>query len=199
MKATLTRRRMLCLSAAGAAGASLFDAARLIAEGVPGPQQDYGWFPMGIQSYSLRSFSRDEALDRIETLGLHHVEFFSSHFPIDPSSEKVDPVRRKVRARDMAISAHGVNGFSADHAANRRIFEFADRAGIRNLSADPTPDSFDSLEKLVQEFGIRIAIHNHGPGHRYGKISECAKALKGRHRWIGMCADLGPTSPAAWP
>ncbi|MBI4601445.1 MAG: sugar phosphate isomerase/epimerase [Planctomycetes bacterium] len=98
---------------------------------------------------------------------------------------------KKVRTLEIAISAHGVNHFTKDHEANRKLFEFSNRAGIRNIAADPDPDSFDSLDKLVAEYGIRIAIHNHGPGHRYDKISDVAEAVKGRHKWVGACADLG--------
>lgn len=191
MDRSLTRRKMLAWSALGAAGATFFDALRASASDVPGPQREYGWFPMGIQSYTLRHFKVDEALDRIQKLGLHHVEFFDAHFPIASGPDAIGAMLRNLRRRDLALSAHGVNHFSKDHEANRRIFAFANLAGIRNISADPDPDSFDSLEKLVDEFGIRIAIHNHGPGHRYDKVADVKKAIDGRHRWIGACADLG--------
>jgi inosose dehydratase len=190
MTSRFHRRRFLTL-AAGAAGASLFDLPRILADGVPGPQKEYGWFPMGIQSYTLRRSTGDEALHQIEQLGLHHVEFFDAHFKIASSLDEIDAMKKKLRSMEIAISAHGVDGFSKNHEANRKVFEFANRAGIRNLSADPDPDSFDSLEKLVAEYGIRIAIHNHGPGSRYDKVADVVKAVKGRHRWIGACADLG--------
>jgi inosose dehydratase len=86
---------------------------------------------------------------------------------------------------------HGVHGFSADHEANRKLFEFAKAAGIRNLSADPSPDSFESLDKLVKEFDIRIAIHNHGPRHRYNKALDVLQACEPYDERIGACADLG--------
>jgi sugar phosphate isomerase/epimerase len=59
------------------------------------------------------------------------------------------------------------------------------------LSADPTPDSFDSLDKLVAEYDIRIAIHNHGPSARYDKVVDVLKAVENHHPLIGACADLG--------
>ena len=186
----ISRRRFFALSALSAAGASLFDLP-LFGDEVPGPQREYGWFPMGIQSYSLRHYPVDEALKHVQSLGLHHVEFFGAHFGEKESPDGIAAMRKKVRVLEIAMSAHGVDHFSKDHEANRKIFEFANLAGIRNLSADPDPESFDSLEKLVQEFGIRIAIHNHGPGHRYGKVDDVLKAVKGRHKWIGACADLG--------
>lgn len=186
----LPRRRFLAL-AAGAAGASLFDLPRILADDVPGPQKQYGWFPMGIQSYTLRHYKVDEALQHVQRLGLHHVEFFDAHFKISSSADEIDAMKKKLRAMEIAISAHGVDRFTKDHEANRKIFEFANRAGFRNLSADPDPDSFDSLDKLVAEYGIRIAIHNHGPHARYNKVADVVKAVKGHHKWIGACADLG--------
>jgi sugar phosphate isomerase/epimerase len=186
-----SRRQLLTIAAAGAAGASLFDLPRLLADGVPGPQREYAWFPMGIQSYSLRGYKVDDALKHVHSLGIHHVELFSGHFSPASNADEIGAMLKKLRALEIAASGHGVNHFSKDHAANRKLFEFANRAGIRNLPADPDPDSFDSLDQLVAEYGIRIAIHNHGPGHRYDKIADVTKAIRGRHRWIGACADLG--------
>lgn len=191
MSTQLSRRRLFTLAAAGAAGASLFDLRKLLAEGVPGPQREYAWFPMGIQTYSLRHYKADEALQLVVALGLHHVELFEAHYSTKSTPEQIESMSKKLRALELAASAHGVNHFTKDHEANRKVFEFANRAGIRNLSADPDPDSFSSLEKLVEEFGIRIAIHNHGPGHRYNKVADVEKALQGQHKWIGACADLG--------
>jgi inosose dehydratase len=191
MDETLRRRTFLRWTALGAAGAALFDLREVLAEGVPGPQRDYAWLPMGIQSYSLRHFKVNEALKHIQVLGLHHVELFDAHFPAASTPDAIAEMLKKVRTMDIAISGHGVNRFSKDHEMNRKLFEFANRAGIRNISADPDPDSFDSLEKLVAEYGIRIAIHNHGPGHRYDKVADVQKAVNGRHAWIGACADLG--------
>jgi sugar phosphate isomerase/epimerase len=62
---------------------------------------------------------------------------------------------------------------------------------MSNISADPNPDSFDSLDKLVEEYGTTVAIHDHGPGHRYGKISQIWNAVKDHNPKIGLCNDTG--------
>ena len=150
-----------------------------------------GHIPLGVQSYTLRDFPVDKAIQTSKDLGFEHIEFFGSHFPTNSSAEKIEAMKSKMAGMGMRISAHGVNGFGKDHEANRRLFEFAHKAGIKNLSADPSEDSFDSLDKLVAEFDIRIAIHNHGPGARYDKIADVLKAIKGHDPRIGACADLG--------
>lgn len=148
-------------------------------------------FVLGIQSYSLRSFPVDKALADTQELGLHAIEFFGGHFPLDSNQEHIDRMNATLRQKNIKAMAHGVNGFGKDEKANRRIFEFAKKAGIRNISADPSPEAFDSLDKLVEEFDIRIAIHNHGPGARYNMVDDVLKAIQGRHKLIGACADLG--------
>lgn len=180
-----SRRRLLAVTAAGAAASTLGwpRAVRADSKG--------DGFVLGLQSYSLRNFGVDQALDDMHELGLHAVEFFGGHYPLNSSQEQIEQMNQKLAKRDIKPMAHGVNGFGKDHEANRRVFEFAKKAGIRNLSADPSPDAFDSLDKLVAEYDIRIAIHNHGPGARYNKVDDVLKAIQGRHKHIGACADLG--------
>jgi sugar phosphate isomerase/epimerase len=100
-------------------------------------------------------------------------------------------MKQKMGSLGLRISGHGVNRFTKDHEANRKLFAFAKRAGIRNLTADPTPDAFESLDKLVAEYDIRIAIHNHGPSHRYNKVVDVLNAIRNHDPRIGACADLG--------
>ena len=146
---------------------------------------------LGLQLYSLRKFSLDDALKHAKDLGFEQVEFYGGMFAVDSSDEKISEVVGKVKTLGLSISAHGVNGFGKDFAANRRVFEFAKKAGISILSAAPTPESLDNLNELVKEFNIRIAIHNHGPKDRFNKVADLLKAIDGRDERIGACADLG--------
>ena len=146
---------------------------------------------IGAQSYSFRKFSFGGAIDQLEALGLHTMEFCSVHFPADPAHRKFATVLETLRARGVLVPCFGVEGFTADRAANRRKFELGRALGVECLTADPMPDAFDHLEELVDEFGIRIAIHNHGPGARYDKAVDTLRAVEGRHPFIGACVDTG--------
>ena len=179
------------LLGAAATGATWFDVPQLMADTRDASLLKYGGFPMGIQSYSLRSFGVDGALDKIQELELHHVEFFRMHFPPTPDASKIEAMNTKLSQRDISISAHGVESFSSDHQANETFFKFAKKAGIRNISANPQPDSFESLNRLVAQYNIRIAIHNHGPGALYDSPLDGLKAVAGYDKRIGFCADLG--------
>jgi sugar phosphate isomerase/epimerase len=151
----------------------------------------FGPFKMGMQSYSLRNFPLDKALDTMQALGIETVEFFGAHYNPGSNDEQISTMNQKLADHKLVALAHGVNGFSKDHEANKRLFEFAKKAGVRNITCDPSEDSFDSLDQLVAEYDIRVAIHNHGPGARYDKVASVLNAVKNRHANIGACADLG--------
>jgi sugar phosphate isomerase/epimerase len=93
----------------------------------------------------------------------------------------------------ITLMAYGVVGFDANENAAREKFEYAKVMGMKSLSADPKPDkeTFDMLDKLVAEYDVAIAIHNHGPKHRYNKISDVEAIVKDRHPKIGACVDTG--------
>ncbi len=184
MQAFWSRRKFL----GAAAGTAAVLGTRRLARAAGDP---FGGFQMGMQSYTLRDFKVDRALEEIKNLGLHNVEFFDAHFSSKSSDADIEAMKSKTRALGITMRGHGVNPFTKDHEANRRWFEFAKKAGIRNISADPTEDAFDSLDKLVAEYQIRIAIHNHGPNARYNKVTDVLTAIKGHNPLIGACADLG--------
>ncbi len=146
---------------------------------------------LGIQLYSLRGYKADEALKHARDIGFRFVEFYGDMFPVNSDAAAIAAMKKKVADLGLTISAHGVNGFGGDAAANRKIFEFAKAAGIPTISADPSPEAFKSLDELVKEFDVRIAIHNHGPKHRYNKVVDVLKAIEGHDERIGACADLG--------
>ena len=150
-----------------------------------------GDLKLGIQLYSLRGYKVDEALRHARDLGFTHVEFYPGMYPVNSDAAAIEAMKRQLADLGLAISAHGVNGFSKNADANRKVFEFAKAAGIRTLSADPDPDALPNLDALVKEFDIRIAIHNHGPTHRYNKAIDVLHAVEKYDRRIGACADLG--------
>lgn len=184
---SLTRRHFLAATSATLAATPLLTSA---ARGMTF-QNAKRRINLGIQLYSLREYPVEIALKHAKDIGFTHVEFYNSMLPLDSTPEKIAAVKKQVADLGLTISAHGVNHFSKDAAANRKWFEFAKAVGIPCISADPDPDSFASLNELVKEFDIRIAIHNHGPTHRYNKAIDVLHAVEKHDPRIGACADLG--------
>jgi len=181
----LNRRRFLVTTSAFA-GAACWGWGRRLSAADP-----FGGLPIGIQSYSLRNFDLNEAVRHIQGLGVHNAEFFAKHLAVGADQATIDSTLALLKKAEIKLLAHGVNGFGKDHEANRKIFAFAKAAGIRNITADPSPDSFESVGKLCAEFDVRIAIHNHGSGHRYDKLEQVVKAVKDQHPHFGVCVDTG--------
>ena len=188
----LSRRRFLAMSSAAAVGAAWFDAPRILAAAKLADAKDpFGGFPVGVQSYSLRHFNTEEAIRHLQGMGVHYAEFYGKHLDPKATDERIAEVQGLLKSAGIKLAGHGVHGFSKDHEANKRLFQFGKKIGVRVITADPTPDSFDSLDKLVAEYDIRIAIHNHGPGHRYDKLDSVVKSIAGHDKRIGACVDCG--------
>lgn len=146
---------------------------------------------LGAQSYSFRNFDYQGAIRCLKRLGLNTIEFCNVHFPPDPANSALPEIRNHIAQQGVNVRCFGVEAFTGDHEANRRKFEFARELGVEVLTADPAPDSFESLDRLTEEFGIKVAIHNHGPGARYDKAEDTLRALEGHSIMIGACVDTG--------
>lgn len=192
MTANLSRRRMLALSAAAGAGATWFDAPGILrAANLAPAKEPFGGFPLGVQSYSLRHFNTEEAIRHLQGMGVHFAEFYPKHLDPKADDAKIAEVQSLLKSADIKLAGHGVHGFSKDHEANKRLFDFAKKIGVKVITANPDKESFDSLDKLVAEYDIRIAIHNHGPGALFDKLDSVTKAIEGHDKRIGACVDCG--------
>jgi inosose dehydratase len=172
-------------------------AAPAAAAGTRNDDGPYSPFKMGLQSYSLRGLTTDgkpdltKALAATKELGLHYWESYPAHVPMEGGPGALDALKADMAAAGVAVIGYGVVHFGSDAEANGRYFEFAKSLGVQYLSADPDPDSFDGLDKLVEKFDIAVGIHNHGPGHRYDTIEKISSAIKNHHPKIGCCVDTG--------
>ena len=194
-----TRRRFLQTGAAAALGLAavpkLFAADETKAD-------EFGGFTLGVQSYTYRKFTIEQTLKHIHDLGLHHIEISrSGHFSKGMTPEQLTAVLKLCKEYDVTPLAFGVQHFSKDHDANKKVFELGKALGVRMFSADPDPDSFDSLDKLCEEYKIAIGIHPHGPQgktlHRWYSADAILNAVKNHNTIIGSCLDTGHLIRAA--
>src|SRR5262245_16702004 len=189
----LTRRRFLRTSATAAFGMPALPAA-LRAEDKK--DERFGPFTIGVQSYTFRDFDLEQCLKRTQDLGLHYIEFFQKHVPFNSNPDQIKAILKVCKDYGVTPVAYGVQGFTKNHDENKKAFELGKALGIKYLSADPTPDAFDSLDKLCDEYKIAIAIHPHGPAgkkqlHRWYSAEVIMKAVKDHNELIGTCLDTG--------
>jgi sugar phosphate isomerase/epimerase len=158
-----------------------------------------GW-KLGMQAWTFHTLSLFETLDRAHTLGLKYIEFFPGQKLSPDSDAKFDhnsppEMREKVKAKlketGITVMNYGVVGTSKDEAASRKVFDFAKDMGIQTIVSEPGDDAFDTLDKLVKEYGINLAIHNHPKPSHYWHPEILLKNIKGHDPRIGSCSDTG--------
>jgi sugar phosphate isomerase/epimerase len=164
----------------------------------------FGGFTLGVQSYCFRNFDTEPALKRTQDLGLHYIEFYQKHAPLKASADQIQALLKMCREYEITPVCYGVQEFSNDHDANKKVFDYAKVLGIKTISANPTKDSFDSLDKLCDEYKIAIAIHPHGPTsktklHQWYSAEVIMEAVKDHNELIGTCLDTGHLIRAAVP
>ncbi len=154
---------------------------------------------LGLASYTFRNFSRAQLIGfmrqlRVTSLNAKDVK---DHLPAAPDAEAAALADYKA----AGISLHGVGAVSfakADEAEIRGKFEYARRAGVPVIVAgDPTDETLPILDRMVREYDLRIAIHNHGPeDHRWHSPLDVLAAVKTLDPRMGCCIDLGHAARA---
>jgi len=101
--------------------------------------------------------------------------------------------RQKIEGAGFKIMGGGtITWDKPDEAAIRKDFEYAKAYGFPLMVCSPAPETLDIVEKLVKEYDIKIAIHNHGPEDKvYHTPQDALARLKGRDPRMGCCMDIG--------
>jgi sugar phosphate isomerase/epimerase len=159
-----------------------------------------GW-KLSVQVYTLREMSLFEAIDVAQSLGVRYIEMYPEHrFSKEKpdvrsnhnmTPEQIAELKQKLGAANIKPVAYGVVGLPNNEAGSRKVFEFAKTMGIEVIVSEPEPAAFDLIDKLSQEYGIRVALHNHPRPSRYFDPDTVLKACEGRSKSIGACADTG--------
>lgn len=193
---TLTRREFLEISAASLVAISTGSLPTFGAEfysgGTPNAER-LGW-RVGCQLYSFHTKSFREAVEMNASLGLKWAESYPG--------QKLTPDHSAAIGSDLSaddkklvrtiLADNGVTlcNFGVVEKADRKTFEFAKEMGIETLTAEPRPEEFDDVEKLVREFDVKIAIHNHPNPSFYWDYHKIMEVCAGRDARIGSCLDI---------
>jgi len=177
----------------GVLGAGAVATRGLSAPAAEPPADPYDGFKMGLQSYSLRGFDVKTALAHTKRLGLRYWEAYPKHIPLETLPSHIERHQSLLDEANVTLLSYGVLSFEANETTARKAFDFAKLMGLVSISANPKKDSktFDLLDRLVEEYDVAIAIHNHGPGALYDKIDDVVEMVKDRHPKIGACVDTG--------
>jgi sugar phosphate isomerase/epimerase len=164
-----------------------------------GPSKKLGW-RLGAQAWTFRALSLMETIDTLHALDLHYIEMFpgqklapdgDAKFDHNSPKEMREKVKAKLKESGVRLMNYGVVDLPADEAKSRVVFDFAKDMGIETIVSEPKEDAWDTVEKLVKEYDIKVAIHDHPKPSRYWNPDHVLEVIQGRDARIGACADTG--------
>ena len=164
-----------------------------------------GGFAIGCQAYTFNRFTAFEAIEKTATAGGKVIEFFpgqklskeetSVTFDHNAPEAVIAKVKAKLAEHKMKAVNYGVVGIPQDEAGARKVFEFAKTMGMRAITTEST-ESIDTIEKLVKEYDIAVAYHNHprqpkNPNYKVWDPYYILSLVENRDKRIGACVDTG--------
>ena len=171
-------------------------------------------FDVGVATYSFRNGTAFEAIEKTKACGGDVIEFFlwqklSPEHPDvilnqDLSDENLAALKAKLQATGVkAVNAYFNNSVFQDPAkaeANvRKLFEFANKLGLRGLTGEPPVDQLDLVERMVKEYDIQLCFHNHPkdpakPEYKNWDPSYLITLMEKRDPRMGFSVDTGHLS-----
>ena len=151
---------------------------------------------LGVASYSFRKFTRAQAIQMMLKLGTPYLNVKDFHLPLDSTPGQIDQAVKEFHDAGIILVGCGNITFDkADQADIRHKFDYAKRAGFPLIVCAPTHETLPMLEPFVEEYNIKIAIHNHGPEDKnFPTPQSVLAAVKGMDPRIGCCIDVGHTA-----
>ncbi len=130
---------------------------------------------IGMASYTFRKFSLEDTLSMTKRLGLKRIAFKSFHLPLESTEAQIRAVAQKVKETGLELYGCGVV-YMKNEEEVQRAFHYAKAAGMKVIIGVPNHELLGLVNKKVQEFDIKLAIHNHGPGDELYPTPESAYA-----------------------
>jgi len=156
---------------------------------------------LAVQAWTFHKGTFFEAIDNAALMDLSYIEAFPGQalskekpdaaFGHMASAEVRQEAREKLAAAGIILTSYGVVGLPNDEAECRKVFDFAKEMGIETITAEPPAEAFDLIDRLCNEYGINVAIHNHPKPSPYWSPDKILEVCKGRSKRIGACADTG--------
>jgi sugar phosphate isomerase/epimerase len=193
----LTRRDLLKTSALAAAlpFASLDSLFAQAAD--PNPWRG---LKVGVATYTFRELPIEQCIAGVKRVGLQYVSIKNVKNHIDISHTPEERKQRAQMFRDAGLTPLSVGNVSmrTGEADIRKAFEYAKDVGVSTIVCAPSRDVITVLDKMVKEFDIKIAIHNHGPEDKdfFPSPYDAMDLISKYDKRIGLCIDVGHTARA---
>ncbi len=157
--------------------------------------------PIAVQCWTFHKFTFFESLEKIHELGIQYVEaypgqllgkdFPDARFGHTMTKDQIREVKKRLKKYGMRLIAYGVVGFKNTEESMRQVFDFARTMGIPTIVTEPAYDDYRLINKMVKEYRIQVAIHNHPTPNKYAQPMTVLEHVRGLDPRIGGCSDTG--------
>ena len=185
-----TRREALKAAALGALALPLAGVTSRAASSAA-PARPRPRFNLGLASFTFAKLSPEEFIPVLRRLELSTVSLYKTHAPWpDGTPAKCRAAVQKFADAGITVTSTGMIEITNDEASVRRAFENVRAAGLKMCSAHQKADALPLLDKLVKEYDLKVAIHNHGPTEDFPTGLSVWNAIQHLDLRIGLCLDI---------
>jgi len=162
---------------------------------------------LGVQSYSFRDRSLDDAIKAMVEIGLGECELFAGH--VEPKKGETDlhkwrttvsmdhfhAVRKKFDDAGILLYAYNYS-FRDDYSDEEiaRGFEMAKALGVKIITASSTLSVVDRIDRKARKAKIKVGFHGHDntkDPNEFSTPESFEKAMAGRSEYINVNLDIG--------
>jgi len=149
-------------------------------------------FALGVATVSLKSLPLENMLAAVLRTGVDKISLHRAHSPWENQPGQWKEIAGKIRVTGVTPLCCGVLYLKNDEPAMRRMMDYVKTLGLSLFSCSPEPAALPLLEKLVREYDLRAAIHNHGPEDKsWPSVAGVMSAIAPLDARIGLCLDVG--------
>jgi sugar phosphate isomerase/epimerase len=154
---------------------------------------------VGVATYTLGQQCKtpEEAIKAIQRVGVQYCSIKDFHLPFKTTTEERKATVAKFKAAGITPLSVGNITLKNDEAQVRAMFEYTRDVGVPVMVCAPDKAALPICEKMVKEFDIKMAIHNHGPEDKhFPSPYDVLDAVKDMDERIGCCIDVGHAARA---
>ncbi len=185
------------------------------------PKEDPYTFILGVQTYSMRDRSREDAIQMMKELGITSAEVWAGHIEpreyqwtrfsteeevkakiaaLEKWRQEVDMTEFEKMSRQFSDAGIKVQAYSFnmnDNTSDHDVelaFKIARTLGTDTLTTSATITSMKRIDSYAQQYKIKVGMHNHSNVHRPNDFSTpetFEKAMEGCSEYTRINLDIG--------
>ena len=183
---------------------------------------------LGVQTYSFRDRSLDDAIKAMQELGVKSCELWEGH--VEPrqlqwaagqtaadvkhkreqlkvwrenlSMKEIEGIRSKFDQAGISIQAYsaGIKDGITDEDLDL-VFKIAQTLGVKAITTSATVSVMERVDVYAKKYKMIVAMHNHSHTDRANEFSSpdsFARAMKGLSEYLWINLDIGHFAAAGF-